>query len=136
MKVQSLGNDNSLERAGMIASFACAVHCALTPLVIGVVPFLGMRFLADERAEWILVGVSMAIGISTLLPAYIRRHRQAKPLLLFASGLCLILLGHLGPAAGPLTEMPMAVSGGLLVTASQLLNRRLCQSFTTCQHCH
>lgn len=133
MRVKPLPNNYSLERAGMIASFACAVHCALTPFVIGVVPLLGMRFLVDERTEWILIGISVVIGVSTLLPAYIRRHRRARPLVIFATGLCLILMGHLGLAA---IEIPMAVAGGLLVAASQMLNRRFCRNFTTCHHCH
>src|SRR6478672_8405035 len=39
------------DRFGATASFLCAIHCALLPFVIAVLPALGLAFLADHRFE-------------------------------------------------------------------------------------
>jgi hypothetical protein len=125
-------SDNPLDRVGMIASCACAIHCALMPFIIAFLPLTGLSLLADLRTEWAFVGVSIAVGLASLVPSYVRRHRRAMPLAIFAGGLCLILLARLGFEAGPLVEISIVVIGALLLAASHLLNRRLCQACVVC----
>ena len=52
-----------LDKAGATASLACAVHCALMPLVVTLLPLVGLGFLADERTEWALLGLSAPAGV-------------------------------------------------------------------------
>ena len=39
------------DRVGAVASFLCAIHCALLPFVLALLPFMGLEFLADHRLE-------------------------------------------------------------------------------------
>lgn len=124
--------DDSLDCVGMFASCACAIHCALMPFIIAFLPVTGLGLLADPRTEWTFVAVSITVGLMSLLPSYLRRHRQTKPLAIFAGGLCLILVARLGFESDPLVEIPIVVIGALLVATSHLLNRRLCQACVVC----
>jgi MerC mercury resistance protein len=122
-----------LDRLGAVASLACAAHCAAMPLLIGLLPFVGLGFLADEQAEYMLVGLSIGIGILNLIPSYARKHRQWRPLLLLAFGMVLIFAVKLFTEEGSRLETPAMVFGTLLIACAHVVNRRLCQS---CAACH
>ena len=132
MSVDQNPNATTLDRIGVVASSLCAVHCALTPFAIGLLPLLGLSLLADERTEWAFVGVSVAVGFSSLLPAYFRRHRRARPLIFFTSGLSLIFIAHFLLEENLRLEIPAVLLGALLVITSHLLNLRLCRSCAAC----
>jgi hypothetical protein len=55
-----------LDAAGTAAALACAVHCALMPLALTLLPLAGLGFLADEAVEWALVGLSAVLGVTSL----------------------------------------------------------------------
>jgi hypothetical protein len=107
------------------------VHCTLAPLVVAVLPLLGLRFLADERTEWLFVGTSIVIGVASLLPSYLR-HKRTRPLALFALGFSLILTAHIIVEGNLAVELPILILGALFVSLSHLINRKLCQSCISC----
>jgi hypothetical protein len=122
-----------LDRAGAVASLTCAVHCALMPLVITLLPLMGLSFLADERMEWALLGVSALLGSSSLCLGY-REHRKRQALLILSLGLTALVMGrvleeHHLEAAGVVG----VVLGGCTVAAAHFVNRRLCQSCRSCR---
>jgi hypothetical protein len=43
---------SKLDRIGMTASTACAIHCAAVPLLITSLPLIGLGFLANPWVEW------------------------------------------------------------------------------------
>jgi hypothetical protein len=123
---------NRWDRAGMLVSGACAVHCALLPLLVAAVPVLGLGRLMDERVEWFFVITTGLVGVLAHLRAYRRDHRHVMPGLIFAAGFSsvlgarLFLESHrLGPYA--------ACTGGLLAAVSHWANRRLCRCCTDCE---
>jgi MerC mercury resistance protein len=122
-----------LNRLGAAASLACAAHCAAMPLLIGLLPLVGLSFLADKQTEVMLISLSIGIGISSLIPSYARKHRQWRPLLLFAFGAVLIFAIKLFAEEGSHLVTPAMVLGALLIACAHLVNRRLCQS---CAACH
>jgi hypothetical protein len=130
-RIASITSDNPLDKVGVIASCACALHCMLAPLVVVVLPLVGLRFLTDEHTEWILVGTSIVIGVASLLPSYLR-HRRTRPIALFALGLCLILSARLVLESNLAVELPILIVGALFVSLSHLINRKLCQSCLSC----
>jgi hypothetical protein len=117
-----------LDRVGMVASCACAVHCALMPVVFGVLPLIGLGVLADERAEWLLVGVAIVIGAASLLPSYFRHHGRATPLLVFAAGLTLVSVGKTLSEEDAMLETLFVVPGALAVALAHFVNRRFCRA--------
>ncbi len=122
-----------LDRVGATASLACAAHCAAMPLLTGLAPLIGMGFLASEQAELALAGLSLGVGSLSLIPSYARKHRQWRPLLLFAIGASLIITMRLLAEDGSRLEAPAMTLGALLIAFAHMINRRLCLS---CAACH
>jgi len=124
---------DKLDRIGMSASVACAIHCALMPLAVTLIPVSGIKLIAGEYAEWTFVGISIAIGLTSLLICYTRQHKRASALLLFVTGLLLILIARTVLAESEPLEIAIVVIGSLTIAASHLLNRRLCRNCSVCQ---
>jgi MerC mercury resistance protein len=112
---------NKLERFGAGASLLCAIHCAATPVLLAVLPFLGSRLAGSHWAEILLIGVAASVGYLTLSLSF-RRHRRPLPLCLLTLGLALVGIGHTPPFHQ--FETIVAVTGGLTLAGAQFLNRR------------
>jgi MerC mercury resistance protein len=121
-----------LDRLGAAASLVCAAHCAAMPLLIGLLPLVGLSFLGEKQTELMLVGLSLGIGISSLIPSYARKHRQWRPLLLFAFGTGSIIAVKMLAGERSCLETPAMVLGALLIACAHVVNRRLCQNCATC----
>lgn len=122
-----------LDKAGATASLACAVHCALMPLVITLLPLVGLGFLADERTEWGLLSLSALLGSSSLALGY-REHRKRQALLILSLGLTALVTGRILEESHFETAGVIGVVlGGCTVAAAHFLNRHLCHTCRTCQ---
>ena len=120
-----------LDRLGVAASVTCAVHCAATPFLMAAFPALG--FIGDERVEWLLFASVAAIGLLSLLPSYLRRHHDPKPLILFAIGVTVLIFAR--TQTGPL-ETALSVGGALVVASGHLLNLRRTRACAKSGHAH
>ena len=49
---------NLFEKLGFSASFLCAIHCTLMPILMIFLPLLGISMFADENLELVLLLVS------------------------------------------------------------------------------
>ncbi len=114
------------DRVGATASFLCAIHCAVLPFVLAMLPFLGLGFLADYRFEQIFVVCAALLASAALLTGY-RRHRRRLPLLLVAPGVALLLVGVLvvDLDAQIVLHSTLVTCGGLLVATAHVINLRL-----------
>lgn len=121
-----------LDRVGATASSACAVHCMITPFVLGMLPVLGIGFLAAPWFENTAVLGALSLAIVSLLHGYLH-HRQFHALWLLIIGGALLLSGRfIVGDANKLLETPLVVLGGLALAGAHLINRRLCK---TCERC-
>ncbi|MCW5963372.1 MAG: MerC domain-containing protein [Bryobacterales bacterium] len=115
----------SLDRIGMMLSGACAVHCILMPFVVGGLVYMGADWVASETTELLLVGSAFLVAIASLIPSYLR-HRNPAALILFASGIALIVGAHtMLEHQGVLLGVGMAL-GGCLIAFAHYRNHRLC----------
>jgi hypothetical protein len=114
-----------LDRVGFVLSTACAVHCALLPLVAGMLPLLGLGFLATDAAEVGLLAGSAVIATWSLAGGC-RHHRQPRPIVMMIMGFAAILAGRFAGADSELVEVAGVVAGALLIASAHLSNRRLC----------
>ena len=113
------------DRFGATASFLCAVHCALLPFVIAVLPALGLGFLADHAIERGFVVFACTLAI-TMLTLGFRRHGSRKALALLFPGVALLLVGVLVDFERASTLHAVLVTcGGTLVALAHLVNLRL-----------
>ncbi len=114
------------DRLGATASFLCAIHCALLPFVIALLPLLGLEFLADHDFERGFVLFAAALATTTLVTGH-RKHRRRLPLLLALPGLLLLVLGVTVVDLDTQTALHslMVTCGGLLVASAHVINLRL-----------
>jgi len=112
------------DRIGAAASFLCAIHCALLPFVLTLLPFIGLEFLADHRFERGFVLFACVLALFALVRGF-RRHQSSLPLLLAAPGLALLLLGvTFAETHSIILHSVMVTCGGLLLAAAHFLNLR------------
>jgi MerC mercury resistance protein len=130
-KSETMTAGTRLDRLGTAASLVCAAHCAAMPSLIGMLPLVGLAFLANEQIELMLVGLSLAIGSLSLIPSYARKHRQWRPLLLFVFGASSIIVVKT-LEEGSRLEAPTMIIGALLIAIAHMVNLRLCRSCATC----
>ena len=77
------------DRIGMWASLVCAVHCALLPLVLALLPMLGLGALDLVDIDQAFVVFATVLGVTTLALGY-RRHRAFGAWALLLPGLALV----------------------------------------------
>lgn len=118
------------DRIGAFVGFACAVHCALVPLLIGLVPAMGLGFLEDEALEWGLLATAGVIAGVAIVHAWRRRHPRYI-IVGFFIGFALLLAGaifeeHRVPSA------ILSIAGGIALAVSHLKNSRCHRE--VCEH--
>lgn len=126
------------DRIGATGSLLCAIHCALLPLVIALLPSLGIAAWLGHDFERGFILFASLLGILTLAWGY-RRHHAIRALSLLLPGLAILWLGV---SYAPLHEavVPHAVTmtlGGTLVGLAHLANLRLNHGHVhdaTCAH--
>ncbi|MGH1341262.1 MAG: MerC domain-containing protein [Nannocystales bacterium] len=115
-----------LDRLGLVASTACALHCAATALVPTVLALLGASALLDHEAEWVFT--VLAVGVASLALALgWRRHGASMATLALSLGIVGLLCARVLEEGGHGHGLGLAVSllsGGALVTGHILNLRR------------
>jgi hypothetical protein len=114
-----------LDRAGVVLSSACALHCALMPAVAGVLPIIGLNDVVPETVESMLLLTSVIVAMVSLAGGC-RHHRQWRPWLFLFGGLALISVGRLLLDEVRWFETGIVTTGALLIATAHLVNSRLC----------
>ena len=129
-----------LDRLGATGSLLCAMHCALLPVLIALLPSLGISAALAPSLEVGFVLFATLFGLAVLVSSY-RRHRAVRALGLLIPGLLVLWVGIL---YAPLhhSVVPHAVAmtfGGTLVGLAHLANLRLNHGHVhdaSCAHGH
>lgn len=132
---------NLLDKLGLATSLVCAIHCAVLPLVVGILPLIGMGFMAHGLFDWAMVGLAISVGSFSLLHGH-KKHKKHAPICFFIPGIFIILISlfvlthedgceHSHEGEIPYHSIIMAI-GGLLVAVSHFINMKLCKSCVTC----
>ncbi len=79
-----------LDILGVCLSFACAVHCLAMPLLIVVLPLVGMDFLLNQTAERVFVIATILLAASNLCWSY-KLHRHSQALLVFLAAAIMLI---------------------------------------------
>ena len=117
-----------VDNVGAVLSCACAVHCVAMPLLVTVLPLLGLGFLTSEPAELIIVGaVALAIGSAVW---GVRHHRHWRAFLIIVVAIAFIAIGHV--ATEGIFEVVFHTTAGILLATAHLLNRHLCKTCPAC----
>lgn len=118
-----------LDQLGMTASFACAIHCALLPMVVSILPLMGLEFLANTWVEVGMICLSLVLGAWSLISTY-PRHQNRVPLLVLFIGFLLIAAGHFLFESLEAVVVPL---GGFTIAGAHYINWKLNR---VCTHDH
>jgi len=128
-----------LDKAGMIASITCAIHCMIMPLIVTLLPIFGLSLFATEEFEWILLMISAMLGVTSLCFGF-RKHKSFRAFSFLGIGLTFLVIGRLAHEHVSHFRvftfdiyLLFLVAGAILVALSHWLNNKLCKS---CLPCH
>lgn len=76
---------------GIAASVACAIHCALLPLVLSSLPLFGVNIINNVSFEFFMIGLALVIGVYSLWHGYKKHHHKFYPVVMFTLGILLLM---------------------------------------------
>ena len=117
-----------VDSLGSVGAVLCAVHCALLPFALALLPVLGMGILASQGFEIGFVLFATALAVVSLWHGY-RRHRAYHAMTVLVPGLIALWAGVFIPVLHEsVIAHAVAMSiGGTLVAVAHLVNLRLSQ---------
>jgi hypothetical protein len=121
---------NRADKLGSVLSSLCAVHCMCMPVLIGLLPVMGLSFLGSHRFEHIAC-VTMILLAAACIWSGCRVHRRRGLLVLLCAGAAVVLYTQFGgPPEKKETrtvwhEAIAMVIGGSIIALSHLINLKL-----------
>ncbi|MBW7856513.1 MAG: MerC domain-containing protein [Ignavibacteriaceae bacterium] len=83
-----------LDMIGFSASTICAIHCAIMPILLSLLPLGLFEFATSVYFEIGVIGISIIIGLYTFRDGYLKHHHNPIPIIIFIGGFCIIIAGH------------------------------------------
>jgi hypothetical protein len=114
---------------GVGASIACAIHCAVLPLLFSSLPLFGLDFIQNKFFEYFMIGLAFVIGVYSLSHGFRKHHHRLYPILIFSAGFLFLL----GKEINPKLEILFLVIAVTFIISAHYFNYRLCKAAT---HCH
>lgn len=108
---------------GIATSLACAIHCAILPLVLSSLPIFGINIIENHSFEYGMILLAFIIGLVALLHGYRRHHHRLMPILLFTGGIILLIVKQVWHEY-QYWILPFAVIG---IVAAHTINYRYCR---------
>jgi MerC mercury resistance protein len=115
---------------GMSASLACAVHCAVLPLLLAALPAIGLAWLDSAWVDWTMVALAAVIALRAHRGGF-RLHRSCLPSAVAVAGL-LAIVTTICLLKGSASHHYVQASGAVVVASSHFLNRHLCRNCKAC----
>lgn len=114
---------------GISTSLACAIHCAVLPLLLTSLPVFGINIIHNYYFEYGMIALAFVVGMYALYHGYKKHHHKTLPVIFFSAGISFLLLKELFHEYHILLLMPAVI---LIITA-HYLNYSLCRK---ANHCH
>lgn len=108
---------------GIAASVACAIHCAVLPLILSSLPLFGINIIENQGFEFLMIALAFVVGVYSLYHGRKKHHHSYYPMFLFAAGISLLFIKSMLHSHSLMLLLP-AVS---LVVIAHYLNYKLCR---------
>jgi len=118
-----------LDKIGITATTLCALHCILLPILLPILPLMGLSFLADHSWEHIFLLLTAALGTVALFSGFKNYHKQLYPFYLLYLGVALYWIKH---DFSEDVEVYFIIGGASLIVAAHFINIKLCNSCKSC----
>jgi hypothetical protein len=130
MELSEVKSVRVLDRAGMSASLACAVHCTVLPLLLAALPAIGLAWLDSKWVDWTMVVLAAVIAFRAHCGGF-TVHRRCLPAGVAVAGL-LVIVTTICLLKGSASHHYIQASGAMVVASSHFLNRHLCLNCVAC----
>jgi hypothetical protein len=108
---------------GVSASLACAIHCAVLPLMMTSLPIFGTNIIDNVLFEYFMIFLAFAIGAWSMWHGYRKHHHSLTPLFVFIGGIIFLVLKQIWHQY-QLWFLPVAV---VLIVVAHIINYRSCR---------
>jgi UPF0716 family protein affecting phage T7 exclusion len=108
---------------GIATSVACAIHCAVLPLILSSLPLFGINIIENQGFELLMIGLAFVVGVYSLYHGRKKHHHSYTPLLLFSAGIVLMVVKSISQSHALWLLIPAVAA----VIAAHFLNYRLCR---------
>lgn len=108
---------------GIATSVACAIHCAILPLVLGTLPIFGIEIIENAKLEYLMIFLAFVIGMYSLWHGYKKHHHSYLPAIIFSTGIILLVAKQVWHNH-QLWILPFAV---LAIISAHIVNYRACR---------
>ena len=102
---------------GICASLACAVHCAVLPLVLTSFSLFGMNIIHNEFFEIFMILLALCIGIFSLRHGR-KHHGQILPTFIFIAGIIFLFIKEVIPSK----ELFFLIPAVILIVSAHCCN--------------
>jgi len=107
---------------GIATSVACAIHCALLPVIVSSLPVFGINIIHNTAFEWGMIGLAFVVGSYSLFHGFIKHHHSFTPVLIFSAGFVFLILKQFFHSA----ENWFLIFAVPLIVSAHYYNYRLC----------
>ena len=120
---------------GITTSVACAIHCAVLPLLLSSLPVFGFDIIQNDFFEYAMIILAFAVGLYALGHGFRKHHHRFLPLSLFTIGIFFLLAKQVWHTLHIWLLFPAIIA----IITSHYLNYRLCKIHShahaeDCQH--
>jgi hypothetical protein len=122
-------NKVNWDAVGIVASVACAIHCAVLPLFLSSLPLLGINIIHNNYFEFGMITLAFCIGSYSLFHGYKKHHHHLSPLFVFSLGFPFLILKYFFVVY----EKWLLIPAVLFIISAHLLNYFFCRK---ANHCH
>jgi multisubunit Na+/H+ antiporter MnhG subunit len=107
---------------GIGTSVACAIHCALLPVLVTSLPVFGINIIHNGFFEWGMIGLAFVVGSYSLFHGFVKHHRSYTPVIIFSVGFIFLVLKQFYPE---LEYWLLAIAVTFIISA-HYINYKLC----------
>jgi hypothetical protein len=122
-------NKLNWDAIGITTSLACAIHCAVLPLVISSLPIFGINIIENDMFEYFMIFLAFAVGCIALMHGFRKHHHNIFPLAIFTLGMLFLVAKQIFHGI----HIWLLIPSVILIIASHYINFRLCRK---ADHCH
>lgn len=121
-----------LDRAAIVFSGLCTIHCLLSPVLFIIFPVWGETFVTAEKFHQFLLWLVLPVSLLALLLGYFQRRDKVAFLLGLIGLSQLVIAAMLGNEFfSELSEAVIIPLAGLILIAGHIRNYQLCH----CDEC-
>ena len=107
---------------GIATSVACAIHCAILPVILTTLPIFGINIIHNLFFEWGMIALAFVVGSYSLFHGFVKHHRSFTPIIIFSVGFFFLVLKQFILEA----EYALLTIAVILIITAHYYNYRIC----------